>query len=293
MRMSSPRSFEPRSADPSEVAVSLARPTVFHIPVCPFGQRLEILLTLKGRRDDVRFEVVDITKPRDPALLAKLHGATALPALETEGGHIIRESLVILQYLEDRFAERPVAQRDPHRRAVENMLCVLERDFVSAGYTLVMNQDPSRREALRERLLARYADIDALLTRESPGGTFLFEQFGWAEVVFAPVFMRFWFLEYFEDFELPNESRFSRVRLWRDACLAHPLAQQITKEEIVKVYYDYARGFGNGALPPGRRVSSFVFEPHWSERPWPPKDKYRTGATDLEVGLTQRPSSGA
>ena len=57
-------------------------------------------------------------------------------------------------------------------------------------------------------------------------------------------------------------------------------------EEIIKVYYDYARNAGNGALPEGRRVSSFVFEPSWRERPWPPRDKYGPGATDEQLGLT-------
>lgn len=273
------------SADPAHDSVGLAMPTVFHIPVCPFGQRLDILLTLKGHREDVRFEVVDITKVRDPALLAKVHGSTVLPVLETERGDIVRESLVILQYLEDRFADRPVAQRDPHRRAVENMLCAMERDFVSAGYELVMNQDAGRRDALRDRMLAIHANIDAFLTQQSPGGSFLFEEFGWAEAVFTPVFMRFWFLEYYEGFELPDEARYARVRAWRDASLAHPAAQQVTREQIVKLYYDYAKGAGDGALPPGRARSSVAFLPHWSARPWPPADKYGHSATDAELGL--------
>ncbi len=62
-------------------------------------------------------------------------------------------------------------------------------------------------------------------------------------------------------------------------------AQQVTREEIVKVYYDYAKGAGNGAPLPGRSRSSFVFEPHWRTRPWPPRDKYTTSATDAELGL--------
>ena len=55
--------------------------TVYHIPVCPFCQRLEILLALKGRQDAVRFVVVDITQPRPEWLLAKTRGTTALPVL--------------------------------------------------------------------------------------------------------------------------------------------------------------------------------------------------------------------
>jgi glutathione S-transferase len=97
--------------------------------------------------------------------------------------------------------------------------------------------------------------------------------------------MRFWLLEYYEDFALPAEPRFERVRRWVEACLAHPAAQQVAREEIVKLYYDYAKGAGNGALLPGRARSSFAFEPHWRSRPWPPRDKYGVGATDAELGL--------
>lgn len=259
--------------------------TMFHIPVCPFSQRVEILLALKGLRDAVRFETVDITRPRDPALLAKTRGTTALPVLETEDGKIIKESLVILQYLEDRFPTPAVAQREPYARAVENMLCTLAPELVGAGYTFVMNQDPGKREALRDRMLASFAALDAFLVEHSPRGPFLFAQFGWAETVFTSFFVRFSFLEYYEGFELPAEPRFARVRAWREACLAHPAAQQTSREEVVKVYYDYAKGAGNGALLPGRQRSSFVLEPHWSQRPWPPADKYAISATDAELGL--------
>ena len=46
--------------------------TVYHIPICPFSQRLEILLSLKGIKDNVNFEVVDITKKVPDALLKKM-----------------------------------------------------------------------------------------------------------------------------------------------------------------------------------------------------------------------------
>jgi glutathione S-transferase len=267
-----------RSVDPMTL-------TVHHIPVCPFSQRLEILLSLKGRRSEVDFRVVDITRPRDEALLNKTRGSTALPVLETADGRILKESLVILQYLEDLFPEPPVAQRDPYRRAVENMLTRLEGAFVNQGYTFVMNQDLARRDALRDGMLAQYALLDDFLQQHAPGGPFLFDAFGWAECVFTPMFMRFWFLEYYEGFELPAHG-YARVRAWRDACRAHPAAQQVTREEIVKSYYDYAKGAGNGALLPGRAHSSFSFEPHWRTRPWPPQDKYGHSASDAELGLS-------
>ena len=39
----------------------MMKPTLYHIPVCPFSQRFEILLELKGLRSAVNFSVVDIT----------------------------------------------------------------------------------------------------------------------------------------------------------------------------------------------------------------------------------------
>lgn len=107
----------------------MTRPTVYHIPVCPFCQRLEIQLSLKGKRNDVDFRVIDITRPRPDWLLRKTRGTTSLPVLETADGHIIKESLVIQQYLEDVYPQPPVAQRDPYRRAVENMLTKMEGEF--------------------------------------------------------------------------------------------------------------------------------------------------------------------
>lgn len=264
----------------------MGRPVVYHIPVCPFCQRLDILLTLKGKRDAVDFQAIDITRPRPDWLLRKTRGTTALPVLETAEGHIIKESLVILQYLEDVYPDPPVAQHAPWPRAVEGMLTQLCGDFITQGYGWLMNQDPARRGAFREAMLAQYALLDDFLVAHAPGGPFLFDDFGWAEVVFTPFFQRFWFLEYYEGFALPNVPRYARVRQWVDACVAHPAAQQANREEIVKLYYDYSKGAGNGALLPGRTVSSFAFEPDWRSRPWPPRDKYGHSATDAELGLT-------
>lgn len=261
---------------------------VYHIPVCPFCQRLEILLELKGCRDQVEFRVIDITVPRPAWLLEKTAGVTSLPVLETGEGKILRESLVILRYLDETYRGKRVALReaDPYRHALEGMLCAMEGPFCAQGYLFVMNQDRARQAAFTKEMLLQYARLSEFLMRHNPDGTFLFDDFGWAETVFTPFFMRFWFLEYYEDFELPHSPEFARVHKWRDACLAHPVVQQVTREEIVKVYYDYAKGCGNGALPVGRKISSFALTPNWRGRPWPPRDKYAINASDRELGLT-------
>jgi glutathione S-transferase len=267
----------------------MTRLRVHHIPVCPFSQRLEILLAMKRQRHQVDFEVVDITRPRDEALLRKTRGTTALPILETADGRILKESLVILQYLDDVLPGPRIAQQDPYRRAVEGMLTRLEGDFTTQGYVWVMNQDAARRDAHQAAMLRQYQRIDDFLREHAPEGLFLFETAGWAEAVFTPMFVRFAFLEYYENFRPHGQPGCARVAQWVDACLALPQAQQVSAEEVVKLYYDYARGAGNGALLPGRTRSSFSFTPHWRDRPWPPRDKYGVAASDGELGLVAGP----
>ncbi|MFD1341546.1 glutathione S-transferase family protein [Litorisediminicola beolgyonensis] len=260
------------------------RPILYHIPACPFSQRLEILLALKGRQDAVEMRVVDITKPRDPDLLKKTRGTTALPVLEMPDGRVLKESLVLLEFFDLWLGGPSIRRADPFERAAEALLVTLEGPFTGAGYLMVMNQDRAKRQEHLDKLLEVYTKIEGHLEDAGGPGPFLFEEFGYAECVFTPMFMRFWFLDYYEDFTFP-ESGFARVAAWREACLAHPAAQQVSREEIVKLYYDYAQGSGNGALPEGRTVSSFSFEPDWRDRPWPPTAKYGTSASDAELGL--------
>jgi glutathione S-transferase len=261
------------------------RPVIYHIPVCPFSQRVEILLELKGLRDRVDFHVVDITKPREPWLLDLSGGSTALPIMQDEQGRVLKESLVLLRYFDERFPENPVARTDPYERAVERLMISREGPFGMAGYVMVMNRDRAKRDELREALLGHYRWLDAFLRQHNPDGTWLFDRFGLAETVFTSLMMRFWFLDYYEDFRLPASGDYARVARWQAACLDHPAAQQVSREEIVKLYYDYAVGSGNGALPEGRRRSSFAFAPHWRDRPMPPRDKYDRIASDAELGL--------
>mgnify|MGYP001827111430 CR=1 FL=1 len=260
--------------------------TIHHIPVCPFSQRVEILLALKGfGPDEIAFDVVDITKPRDPRLLELSKGTTALPVLEVPGRTALKESRVILEFVEATYPDPAVARRDPYEHALENLIVQREGSFGAAGYIFVMNRDRDKRQACLDRMLAEYRALNDILVNYAPGETFFFDRFGWAEVVFTPFFQRFWFLEYYEGFELPEGGTYDRVRRWRAACLEEPAARQVSFEQIVKLYYDYAQGAGNGALVEGRSRSSFVFQPDWPLRPMPPADKYGVSASDADLGL--------
>ena len=243
---------------------------------------------MKGLTEaQVRFEVVDVTEPRSDHILQLTGGTTSLPVMELEDGRAIRESLVLMSYIEDRYPDPAIRSPDLYERAIERLLVTFEDDFAVSGYRVVMNQDLGKKKGLVERYLQVCASIDAFLDKYATDeGPWLLDRFGWAEVVFTPLFQRLLFLPYYDQVDVPDSEEFARFRAWRQACLQHPAAQQTTEEQIIKVYYDYSRGAGNGALVPGRRVSSFTFDSPWQDRPMPPAKKYGRNATDEELGLT-------
>lgn len=268
--------------------MSLSKPIFYVVPVCPFSQRVQIMLALRDQSDAIEIREVDITKPRSPELLQKTGGSTSLPVLELPDGTILKESLVILRFLDESLEGKMLRRSDPLEHSIENMLTTMyEGPFTASGYLYIMNQDAERKHEFHEKILSIYKGLDNFLVKHNPNGTWLFDDFGLAEAVFTPLFKRFWFLEYYEDFELPYSDEYTRVKKWRDACMIHPSTNQVSKEEIVKTYYDYAHGLGNGRLGPGRKLSTAVFHPHWKDRPWPPRDKYSGRiCSDEELGLS-------
>ena len=129
--------------------------------------------------------------------------------LETEDGRILKESLVILRYLDEVLEGPSLRRADPFEHAIESMLIAREGPFTMAGYLFVMNQDRNQRDAHNDKLLGLYRDIDGFLCEHNPEGTFLFEDFGLTEAVFTPMFKRFWFLDYYEGFALPDDPAFA------------------------------------------------------------------------------------
>jgi len=119
---------------------------MYHIPGCPFSERIELLLDLKGLDGIMADHEIDISQPRPDWLLAKTRGTTALPALELENGATLKESMVIMRYFEDRLPDPPVARQDPYEHAVEAMLCATDGQFTGAGYRMILNRDPAKRD---------------------------------------------------------------------------------------------------------------------------------------------------
>lgn len=243
---------------------------LYSIAVCPFAQRTRILLGLKGIAFDLT--EIDITRPR-PEWFLKLNPLGQVPVI-THEGRVLNESSVINEYLDETFPTPRVMPADAYQRAQSRILIDrLNNGFVPAMYRLLMNQDAAAMAALKDKALTEWRWLDAMLMRHNPDGTWLWDNFGMADLSVAPFFMRWCLNDWYRCLPAPQGDCYARVRRWHDSCLAHPLVRDtgMSDGDFIKLYADYAMGFGNGAVPPGRTHSSFDLSVPLSARPMPPR----------------------
>lgn len=98
-----------------------------------YPRRVGIYLSEKGITgiERIAFDALEAWPPPE---LAKLGPLGTVPILETEEGTLIRSSIAILEYLEERFASPDMAGATPERRArMREMLSVVDEAAMQFG----------------------------------------------------------------------------------------------------------------------------------------------------------------
>lgn len=152
--------------------------TLYSAERCPYAARARIALAEKG----VDVETVEIDLSARPGWLYEKNPAGRVPVIEEDDGTPLPESVVIMEFLEERYPEPPLLPADPADRAAVRLLIFRDHDLTGPYYALRRGEDGAREEL--DEALGRF---EALL-RERPylSGA----EYGLADIAFVPWFLR-------------------------------------------------------------------------------------------------------
>ena len=179
--------------------------------LCPFVQRSVITLLHKGVDFETSF--VDLADP--PDWFRALSPLGKVPVLRVDGTHVLFESAVINEFLDEVTPGRLLPDAPLERARSRSWIAfgaetmMLLRDLTTAG-------DEAALEEVVEALDRRLAFLEGAL---APGPWFLGADFSLVDTAFAPFFLR---LDWFEGYRpgLLDAGRHPKLAAWRDALLA-------------------------------------------------------------------------
>jgi glutathione S-transferase len=177
--------------------------TLYDADRCPYCARVRIVLAEKG----LEYDVVAVDLDDRPPWIYEKNQLGRVPVLE-EDDFLLPESVVINEYLEERWPEPPLWPADPGERA-RGRLLVHRFDEVGRPYYALRRGE----EGARERFDRQLADLAARLEREA----FLSgREFGLADVAYVP-----WILRARERMDVSLDP-FPAVAAWVDRLCERP-----------------------------------------------------------------------
>ncbi len=169
--------------------------------------RVRIALVEKG----LPYSEREVDLGRKPPELFRLNPAGAVPVI-VDGGAAIPESLVILEYLEDRYPERPLLPLDPLGRARARLLYGRITAALGVPVFKLARGTDAEKAAAAEAVKAALAALES----EAPADGFLAGPFSIADIALAP------FVAKLPPHLRPAALGMEKLGLWERAAMARP-----------------------------------------------------------------------
>lgn len=103
---------------------------------CPFAQRVHLVLDAKN----IPYHVAYINLTEKPEWLIKVSPLTKVPALEIPGeGESLIESLIISEYIDEKYPQNPLFPKDPLQKARDKVLIERFNSVITPYVRIVYN----------------------------------------------------------------------------------------------------------------------------------------------------------
>ena len=154
-------------------------PTLYTAERCPYAARSRIALAEKG----LDYDAVEIDLDDRPAWLYEKNPLGRVPVYEEDGGFVLPESEVIIEYLEERYPEPALWPADPAERALGRLwLQRFDNRLGDAYYALRRGS-----EGAEDELGVKLAELDRSLEAQP---YLTGREYGLADVGYAPWLIR-------------------------------------------------------------------------------------------------------
>src|SRR5215471_15732843 len=191
--------------------VPMDKLTLISHDLCPYVQRAVIALTEKG----VPFDRVYIDLNAKPDWFLAISPLGKVPLLKV-GEHVIFESVVILEYVEETQA-KPLYPADPLARACQRAMIEFGSAILCDIWGLEIAPTREVASAKIEALRQKFTRLEREL---GEGPWFAGESFGLVDAVFGPVFRYFGLFDRILDHGIFAGT--PKVAAWRAALAARP-----------------------------------------------------------------------
>ncbi|CAG9793942.1 unnamed protein product [Diatraea saccharalis] len=110
---------------------------IYNMRFCPWAQRA--ILALNAKQLD--YEVVNINLQNKPEWLNSKSIFGKVPALEIQDGVTICESLIVVEYLDEAYPQRPLLPKDPAKKASDKIIVEAFGPVTSIFYKAIMDPE--------------------------------------------------------------------------------------------------------------------------------------------------------
>lgn len=113
---------------------------LFSMRFCPFAQRVHLVLDAK----DIPHHTVFINLTTKPEFLFEHSPAGTVPAVQlpSEKNQSLYESLIIADYLDEKYPQRQLYPKCPYARAADRILIKKFETVIAAMYKVFVNSTP-------------------------------------------------------------------------------------------------------------------------------------------------------
>ncbi|CAL8102293.1 unnamed protein product [Orchesella dallaii] len=106
---------------------------LYNMKFCPFAQRALLVAEAKG----LSYDIVNCNLKDKADWLLERNPGGKVPILETNDGKVLYESLIISDYLDEVYAQRPLNSKDPYTKALDRILVERFSGVISFFYKIM------------------------------------------------------------------------------------------------------------------------------------------------------------